>query len=576
MTKQSLPQGMADQRLCRFFTAALCSLLMILLWPTTVTAGQTFSYTSPQQAYSGSRERSYKVYVPTGLSTPAPMVMALHGCRQTNDDVLNDWGLKAAADRYGFILVAPFITSYDGLRNENCWGFWFEQHIHQGGGEVADLHRIAQQVEANFVIDANRRFITGLSSGGAMALVAAVAYNEYWAAAAPAAGLPYRETASSVSLSGQCPGSATFRSVSQVAADMRSEVNDAYPIPLMILQNRNDCTVLQTAANNMRDAHLQVFGSASRNTPATTKASDTGCSPYHQNDYGCRHIAYTQDSTTATRSLVETVIYDGPLATPNPQDTNHGHYWIGGAQGNNGKWSLQVGPSYPDIIWDFFSRHSRDGSQPQGHPVIVLQGDNPLSVPLGSTFNDPGASASDAEDGSLPVSADCSAVNPSVVGSYSCLYSATDSDGNRSTLTRTVEVYDPNAPVETCQVVSASPSAHIGAGRAYAGGTSNLRAYAKDDGVDIGGSFDTWSNVPLYEGEPGRWYAQRPAACGGSGQAFTCQEWNASNLSHVMAGRAYYGYYTVGGNQYLGSLSGLSTWVRETAQGHFQAGRCSN
>ena len=35
-------------------------------------------------------------------------------------------------------------------------------------------------------------------------------------------------------------------------------------------------------------------------------------------------------------------------------------------------------------------------------------------------------------------------------------------------------------------------------------------------------------------------------------------------------------YYTVGGNQYLGSLSGLSTWVRETAQGHFQAGRCSN
>ena len=88
--------------------------------------------------------------------------------------------------------------------------------------------------------------------------------------------------------------------------------------------------------------------------------------------------------------------------------------------------------------------------------MIVLQGDNPLSVPLGSTFNDPGASASDAEDGSLPVSADCSAVNPSVVGSYSCLYSATDSDGNRSTLTRTVEVYDPNAPVETCQVVSLS------------------------------------------------------------------------------------------------------------------------
>ena len=88
-------------------------------------AGQTDSYTLPQQSYNQSRARNYKVYVPSNVQSPAPMVMALHGCKQTNNDVLNDWGLKAAADEYGFILVAPFITSYDGLRNENCWGFWY-------------------------------------------------------------------------------------------------------------------------------------------------------------------------------------------------------------------------------------------------------------------------------------------------------------------------------------------------------------------------------------------------------------------------------------------------------------------
>ena len=116
------------------------------------------------------------------------MVMALHGCEQTNDDVLNDWGLTAAADRFGFVLVAPFITSYDGLRNTNCWGFWLDQHRHQGRGEVEDLHRIALDVEARFAVDPARRYITGLSSGGAMTVVAAVAHNEYWAAAASAAG----------------------------------------------------------------------------------------------------------------------------------------------------------------------------------------------------------------------------------------------------------------------------------------------------------------------------------------------------------------------------------------------------
>lgn len=576
MRNRSLPQGGADHRSCRSLTASLFALLITLLLPTHALSGQTHAYTSPQQAYSGSRERNYKVYVPTGIITPAPMVMALHGCKQTHDDVLNDWGMKAAADRYGFILVAPFITTYDGLRNQNCWGFWFEQHIHEGGGEVEDLHQIALQVESNFPIDPNRRFITGLSSGGAMAVAAAVAHNEYWAAAAPAAGLPYSEDAASVSLSGQCPGSATFHSVSQVAADMAGEADDAYPIPLMVLQNRKDCTVLLTAANNIRDAHLQVFGPVNFKTAAATKASDTVCSPYYQNNYGCQRITYTQDGTTATRSLVETVFYDGSLATPNTQDTDHGHYWAGGAEGNNGKWSVQVGPSYPDIVWDFFSRHSRDGSQPQGHPVITLLGDNPLTLALNSAFTDPGATASDREDGTLAVSADCSAVNTSAVGSYSCRYSATDSDNNTGTATRTVVVNDPSAPVETCQQITASPSAHIGAGRAYAGGVSNLRAYANGDKVDIGGSFDTWSSVVLYEGKAGTWYSQRPAACSGGPVSGTCQDWNATNLSHVMAGRAYYGYYTVGGNDYLGSLSGVNTWVKQTASGYFEAGRCSN
>src|SRR5680860_1677116 len=45
----------------------------------------------------------------------------------------------------------------------------------------------------------------------------------------PAAGIPYGEDSSSVSLSGQCPGSATFHSVSRVVSDMGAELDDAYP-----------------------------------------------------------------------------------------------------------------------------------------------------------------------------------------------------------------------------------------------------------------------------------------------------------------------------------------------------------
>ena len=475
-------------------------------------AGTTQSFTYSAGTYAGSRDRQYKVYVPDGLSAPASMVMVLHGCQQTNDDVLNDWGMTAAADRYGFILVAPFITSYDGLRNTNCWGFWLGQHRHEGGGEPEDLHRIGLEVEARFNIDPARRYITGLSSGGAMTAVAAITHNEYWAAAASAAGLPYGEDAASVSQSG-CPGFASFHPVDRVASDMRSELNDSYPIPLMVLQNTQDCTVLEQAAFNLRDAQLRVFGTADRDTPAEAQAAQAACTPVNGEDYSCQRTYYTVDGTAASRSLVETVLYTGPHATPNTSDTDHGHYWIGGAQGRNGNWALKDGPSYPDIIWDFFSRHPRGGSAPPADgPRITINGANPLELTVGESFADPGASATDPEDGDLAVTTDCSGVDTSRVGDYTCTYSATDSDGHTVTASRRVTVKR-GTPDQSCAEVNATPAGHILAGRAIAGGSFYLRALATGDGQDIGFAWDFWSSVALHEGSPGEWFAAKPAAC---------------------------------------------------------------
>jgi poly(hydroxyalkanoate) depolymerase family esterase len=349
----------------RWLAILLLALLELASLP--VQAGTTSAFTLSPQGHSGSRERQYKVYVPDGLTAPAPMVMALHGCQQTHDDVLRDWGLTAAADRHRFILVAPFITSYDGLRNTNCWGFWLDQHRHQGRGEPEDLHQIARQVESRFGIDPKRRYVTGLSAGGAMAVVLSVTHNEYFAAAASASGLPYGEDAASVSFSG-CPGSATFHAVSQVVADMQRERNASYPIPLMVLQNNQDCTVIQPAGRNLRDAQLLLNGDASHNSPAEAQAQQRACTPANGPGYNCQQVFYTVDAQPGSRSLVETVFYNGPTATPDPGDTDHGHYWIGGQDGRDGRWALQRGPSYPDIVWDFFSRHAADTSGPPPPP----------------------------------------------------------------------------------------------------------------------------------------------------------------------------------------------------------------
>jgi hypothetical protein len=346
-----------------------------------------------------------------------------------------------------------------------------------------------------------------------MTVVAAVAHNEYWAAAASAAGLPYGEDSASVSFSA-CPGSATFHTTSRVLSDMRAELDDAYAIPLMVLANDKDCVVLAQAGRNLRDAQLLAFGDAAHDTPAEAQASQAPCAPFFGSNLGCVHTRYTADGTTASRSRVETVFFSGPLATPNTADTDKGHYWIGGESGNNGKWSIRQGPSFPDIVWDFFSRHARDGSGGGGgggKPQITLLGANPLTVVRGQAFTDPGATASDPEDGTLPVTADCSSVNVNVVGSYACSYRAQDSAGNVATAARTVNVVDNTT---TCGTAMASPWQHILSARAVYGGTFFNRAITTGDRKDIGYAWDTVSRVTLW-GTAGKWYAVKPAGCAG-------------------------------------------------------------
>ncbi|MCW8127276.1 PHB depolymerase family esterase [Microbulbifer halophilus] len=554
-------------RLTRLLGTAVCFVLATL--GAHAAAGTVYDETMVAKSYAGSRDRQYRVYVPDSAPSPAPMVMALHGCVQDHLDVYNNWGLKEAADDYGFILVMPFITSYDGMRSENCWGFWFDQHTHEGSGEPEDLHQIALEVEADFAIDSQRRYITGFSSGGAMTAVAAITHNEYWAAVAPAAGLAYGETSSAVSLSG-CYGSPTMESVATSASDMERELDDGYAIPLLVMMNNVDCVVQQPAGRNLRDAHLRVFGG--------TEADDVACEYDYQESYGCRHAYYTVDGAPGSRSVVETVFFDGPLETASTGDNDYGHYWVAGERGQEADYNRRTGPGYPDLLWDFFSRHARDGSGgpvDDGKPTIALNGDNPITLNLNETFTDPGASATDPEDGSLAVTANCD-VDTSVAGEYYCTYTAEDSAGNVASATRTVIVIDPNASDTTCAEVTSAPSTHIDKGRALKGGDYDLYALATGDEERIGYYFDTWSDVTLYEGKPGEWFTAQPGECRSGDDAFSCRDWYDTNGWHENRGRAYYqsGYYTTGGDDGLGSLSGTYTYVKETSEGFYEKGQC--
>lgn len=82
-------------------------------------------------------------------------------------------------------------------------------------------------------------------------------------------------------------------------------------------------------------------------------------------------------------------------------------------------------------------------------PVITRNGASPLTWECHVPFTDPGATASDACDTSVPVIVS-GTVNANVVGTYTLTYNASDDSGNAATpVTRTVNVVDTIPPTLT-------------------------------------------------------------------------------------------------------------------------------
>lgn len=72
-------------------------------------------------------------------------------------------------------------------------------------------------------------------------------------------------------------------------------------------------------------------------------------------------------------------------------------------------------------------------------PTVTLNGSSDVNNSLNSTFTDPGATASDDEDGTVSVTVS-GTVDKDTKGDYILTYSATDAAGNTGSATRTVHV----------------------------------------------------------------------------------------------------------------------------------------
>ena len=69
-------------------------------------------------------------------SKPSALLAALHGCYRTHEEIQQIAGFDALADSEQFLVLYPFVTSYQGLRCTRLLGWWIKAHRKRGRGEV--------------------------------------------------------------------------------------------------------------------------------------------------------------------------------------------------------------------------------------------------------------------------------------------------------------------------------------------------------------------------------------------------------------------------------------------------------
>ena len=299
-------------------TAALASLLAASGAPAPV--GASFERGFQTFAAAGVSLPPDKIYVPSRLDGPAPLVVVLHGCEQDADAIAASTRWNALAEKEGFLVLYP--NQQWGLNPYNCWNWFLPVNETPGLGEPAAIVAAIGAAKAAYPIDASRVYVAGISAGGAEAATLLSCYPGEFAAGAVHSGVAY----------GVAADAYAAEDVMKDGPGNRARVGvcdpGSFKGSVFILQGSSDAAV--NPANAERLAADFAGKGAERAVAEVPPSGGT---------YGYRRV-------DLAGGRVREIMVD-----------ELGHAWSGGAPG--GSMTDPRGPDATGLMWSFFSAARR-------------------------------------------------------------------------------------------------------------------------------------------------------------------------------------------------------------------------
>lgn len=129
-----------------------------------------------------------KSFAPAKLPKHPPLVLILHGCRQTPKALDAASGFSRLARARGFVLLYPAQTKDNNP--QNCFNWFRPSAVTHDRGELLSITQMIEHACKRHHLERSRIFIVGLSAGAAMAATLVANYPEIFAGAASVAGMP--------------------------------------------------------------------------------------------------------------------------------------------------------------------------------------------------------------------------------------------------------------------------------------------------------------------------------------------------------------------------------------------------